>query len=258
MGAILNGMALHGGVIPYGGTFLVFSDYMRPPIRLAAMMGLPVIYIFTHDSLWVGEDGPTHQPVEHLPSLRLIPSLSVIRPCDANETAVAWRAALERRSGPTALLLTRQKVPILDRREMAGAENLARGAYILRDPPEGRPEVILIASGSEVHVALGAQEVLAQRGVRARVVSMPSWDLFEAQPEEYQAAVLPPEIPARLAVEAAVPMGWERYVGPYEAVAGIRRFGASAPYEVLMEKFGFTPQAVAERALEVLERIRAA
>jgi len=258
MGAILNGMALHGGVIPYGGTFLVFSDYMRPPIRLAAMMGLPVIYIFTHDSLWVGEDGPTHQPVEHLPSLRLIPSLSVIRPCDANETAVAWRAALERRSGPTALLLTRQKVPILDRREMAGAENLARGAYILRDPPEGRPEVILIASGSEVHVALGAQEVLAQRGVRARVVSMPSWDLFEAQPEEYRAAVLPPEIPARLAVEAAVPMGWERYVGPYEAVAGIRRFGASAPYEVLMEKFGFTPQAVAERALEVLERIRAA
>ncbi|RME36016.1 MAG: transketolase, partial [Thermoflexia bacterium] len=214
MGAILNGMALHGGVIPYGGTFLVFSDYMRPPIRLAAMMGLPVIYIFTHDSLWVGEDGPTHQPVEHLPSLRLIPSLSVIRPCDANETAVAWRAALERRSGPTALLLTRQKVPILDRREMAGAENLARGAYILRDPPEGRPEVILIASGSEVHVALGAQEVLAQRGVRARVVSMPSWDLFEAQPEEYRAAVLPPEIPARLAVEAAVPMGWERYVGP--------------------------------------------
>ncbi|MCS7283356.1 MAG: transketolase [Anaerolineae bacterium] len=257
MGAILNGMALHGGVIPYGGTFLVFSDYMRPPIRLAAMMGLPVVYVFTHDSLWVGEDGPTHQPVEHLPSLRAIPNLSVLRPCDANETAQAWRAALKRRNGPTALLLTRQKVPILDRRGIAGAENLARGAYVLRDPPEGQPEILLIASGSEVHVALGAQELLAQRGVRARVVSMPSWDLFEAQPEEYRAFVLPPDIPARLAVEAAVPLGWERYVGPYGDVVGIHRFGASAPYEVLMEKFGFTPQAVAQRALEVLARVQA-
>lgn len=255
MGAILNGMALHGGLIPYGGTFLVFSDYMRPSIRLAAMMGLPVVYVFTHDSLWVGEDGPTHQPVEHLPSLRAIPNLSVIRPCDASETVEAWRAALQRRSGPTALLLTRQKVPILDRREMAGAENLSRGAYVLRDPLEGWPEVILIASGSEVHVALGAQEILAQWGVRARVVSMPSWDLFEAQPEEYRASVLPPDIPARLAVEAAVPLGWERYVGPYGDVVGVRRFGASAPYEVLMEKFGFTPQTVAQRALEVLERL---
>lgn len=255
MGAILNGMALHGGLIPYGGTFLVFSDYMRPSIRLAAMMGLPVVYVFTHDSLWVGEDGPTHQPVEHLPSLRAIPNLSVIRPCDASETVEAWRAALQRRSGPTALLLTRQKVPILDRREMAGAENLSRGAYVLRDPLEGWPEVILIASGSEVHVALGAQEILAQQGVRARVVSMPSWDLFEAQPEEYRASVLPPDIPARLAVEAAVPLGWERYVGPYGDVVGVRRFGASAPYEVLMEKFGFTPQTVAQRALEVLERL---
>ncbi len=253
MGGILNGMALHGGLIPYGGTFLVFSDYMRPAVRLAAMMHLPVVYIWTHDSLWIGEDGPTHQPVEHLAALRAVPNLTLLRPCDANETAEAWRAALRRRNGPTGLILTRQNLPILDRRGMAGAENLARGAYVLRDAPEGRPPLILIASGSEVHLALAAQEGLAERGVRTRVVSMPSWELFDAQPLEYRAAVLPPTVP-KIAIEAAVPLGWERYVGPDGAIIGVHRFGASAPYPVLMEKFGFTPQAVIERALKVLGR----
>ncbi len=250
MGGILNGMALHGGLIPYGGTFLVFSDYMRPAVRLAAMMHLPVVYVWTHDSLWIGEDGPTHQPVEHLAALRAIPNLTLIRPCDANETAEAWRAALRRRDGPTALVLTRQNLPILDRSQVAGAQNLARGAYVLRDAPEGNPNLVLIASGSEVHLALAAQEGLAERGVRARVVSMPSWELFDAQPPEYRAAVLPPAVP-KIAIEAARPLGWERYVGPDGAVIGIGRFGASAPYQVLMEKFGFTPQAVIERALEI-------
>lgn len=250
MGAILNGMALHGGLIPYGGTFLVFSDYMRPAVRLAAMMHLPVVYVWTHDSLWIGEDGPTHQPVEHLAALRAIPNLTVIRPCDASETAEAWRAALRRRDGPTALLLTRQNLPVLDRSDKAGAENLARGAYILQEAPQGDPDLILIASGSEVHLALAAQEGLAERGVRARVVSMPSWELFDAQPPEYQMAVLPPPVP-KIAIEAAVPLGWERYVGPDGAVIGIQRFGASAPYPVLMEKCGFTPQAVMERAVEI-------
>ncbi len=251
MGAILNGLALHGGVIPYGGTFLVFSDYMRPTIRLAAMMHLPVVYVWTHDSVWIGEDGPTHQPVEHLAALRAIPNLVVIRPCDANETAEGWRVALRRRNGPTALALTRQNLPILDRSGMAGAENLARGAYILQDAPEGSPDLVLIATGSEVHLALAAQEELRARGVRARVVSMPSWELFEEQSSEYRAAVLPPDVP-RMAVEAASPMGWERYVGPNGAVIGIHRFGASAPYKVLMEKFGFTPSVVVERAWKLL------
>jgi transketolase len=249
MGGILNGMALHGGLIPYGGTFLVFSDYMRPAVRLAAMMHLPVVYVWTHDSLWIGEDGPTHQPVEHLAALRAIPNLTLIRPCDAGETAEAWRAALRRRDGPTALVLTRQNLPILDRSQVAGAQNLARGAYVLRDAPEGNPDLVLIASGSEVHLALAAQEGLAEQGIRARVVSMPSWELFDAQPPEYRAAVLPPTVP-KLAIEAAVPLGWERYVGPDGAVIGIHRFGASAPYQVLMEKFGFTPQAVIAQALE--------
>ncbi|MCS7178494.1 MAG: transketolase [Anaerolineae bacterium] len=251
MGGILNGMALHGGLIPYGGTFLVFSDYMRPAVRLAAMMHLPVVYVWTHDSLWIGEDGPTHQPVEHLAALRAIPNLVLIRPCDANETAEAWRAALRRRHGPTALLLTRQNLPVLDRSQMAGADNLARGAYVLRDAPEGHPDVVLIASGSEVHLALAAQEGLAERGVRARVVSMPSWELFDAQSPEYRAAVLPSTVP-KIAIEAAVPLGWERYIGPDGAVIGVHRFGASAPYPVLMDQFGFTPQAVIEQALRKL------
>ena len=252
MGGILNGMALHGGVIPFGGTFLVFSDYMRPSIRMAAMMGLHVIYVFSHDSLWIGEDGPTHQPVEQLAALRAIPNLTVIRPADANETVVAWRVALKHRSGPVALVLSRQALPILDRASLAPAEGLARGAYVLAEAEGGRPQVILIATGSEVHLALEARELLAERGVRARVVNMPSWELFDRQPESYRQAVLPPEVMARLAIEAGVSQGWHRYVGPSGDVMGIERFGASAPYKVLQEKFGFTAENVVERALALL------
>jgi transketolase len=254
MGAILNGMALHSELIPYGGTFLIFTDYMRPTIRLAAMMELPVIYVWTHDSVWIGEDGPTHQPVEQLPGLRAIPNLQVIRPADANETVAAWRVALERRDGPTGLVLTRQSLPVLERSELAGADNLERGAYVLSDAPGGSPEVILIATGSEVHLAMEAQPILAEAGVRARVVSMPCWKRFEAQPDSYRDQVLPPEITARLAIEAAAPLGWDRYVGPKGAVIGIERSGASAPYRDLMEEFGFTPAAVAERAMALLGR----
>ena len=256
MGAILNGMALHGGVIPYGGTFLIFTDYMRPTIRLAAMMELPIVYVWTHDSVWIGEDGPTHQPVEQLPSLRAIPNLHVIRPADANETAAAWRVALERRDGPTGLVLTRQALPIRDRGELVDAGHLARGAYVIREAPSGSPELILIATGSEVTLAIEAQEALAERGMEARVVSMPCWSLFEAQPEAYRHQVLPPEVGARVAVEAAAPLGWDRYVGPKGAVIGMERFGASAPYEDLMEFFGFTVEAVVERALKVLKGMK--
>jgi transketolase len=255
MGAILNGIALHGGLIPYGGTFLVFTDYMRPPIRLAAMMGLPIVYVWTHDSVWIGEDGPTHQPVEHLAGLRAIPNLHVIRPADANETAAAWRAALERRDGPTGLVLTRQSLPVLKRGEKAGAENLVRGAYVFSDAPGGTIDVIIIATGSEVHLAVGAQRLLAERGVHVRVVSMPCWKRFEAQPESYMGEVLPPEITARLAVEAAASLGWDRYVGPKGTVMSIDRFGASAPYKDLLEEFGFTAEGVAERALETMGRV---
>ncbi|GAB4534526.1 MAG: transketolase [Anaerolineae bacterium] len=255
MGAILNGMALHGGVIPYGGTFLVFSDYMRPAIRLAALMELPVVYVFTHDSVALGEDGPTHQPIEHIPSLRAIPNLVVLRPADANETVEAWRVALEHHEGPVALLLTRQKLPILDRSMLAPAEGLRRGAYVLADSQE-TPDVILIASGSEVEVALDARQRLAGQGVNARVVSMPSWELFEQQPPEYRNQVLPSEVRARLAIEAATPLGWERYVGLEGDVVGLNRFGASAPYKVILEQLGFTGENVALRALAVLDRTR--
>ncbi len=255
MGAILNGMALHGGVIPYGGPFLVFSDYMRPAIRLAALMELPVIYVFTHDSVALGEDGPTHQPVEHTAALRAIPNLTVIRPADAAETVEAWRVALEHREGPVALLLSRQKMPILDRTSMAPVESLSYGAYVLIDT-EGPPDLILIATGSEVHVALDAYEQLAAQDVKVRVVSMPSWELFEQQSAEYQAEVLPLEVTARLAVEAGVPTGWERYVGLRGDVIGLKRFGASAPYEVIFEQFGFTGENVALRALALLDKTR--
>jgi transketolase len=255
MGGILNGLALHGGVIPYGGTFLVFSDYMRPTIRLAAMMELPVVYVFTHDSVGLGEDGPTHQPVEHLPALRAIPNLIVVRPADATETVEAWRMALEYQEGPVALLLTRQKLPILDRSVLAPAGGLKRGAYVLADT-DGTPDLILIASGSEVQVALDARERLAAQGVKARVVSMPSWELFERQPPEYQAEVLLPEVTSRLAVEAAVPLGWERYVGRQGYVVGLNRFGASAPYKTIFEQLGFTGENVALQALAVLDKAR--
>ncbi len=242
MGSLLNGLALHGGLRPYGGTFLVFCDYMRPPIRLAALMGLPTIYVFTHDSIFVGEDGPTHQPVEQLATLRAIPGLTVFRPADANETVAAWKAVLENREGPVALLLTRQNLPILENADIVG---VARGGYVLSDAAD--TQALLIATGSEVDVALQAQKLLAQEGIATRVVSMPSWERFEQQSEAYRQEVLPPQITARVAIEAALPMGWERYVGPHGAVIGMTHFGASAPYKVLAEKFGFTAQEVAAR-----------
>ncbi len=254
MGAILNGMALHGGVIPFGATFLVFSDYMRPAIRLAAMMELPVIYVFTHDSIGLGEDGPTHQPVEHLAALRAIPNLTVIRPADANETVVAWRVALEHRSGPVALALTRQNVPVFDRTRYAPAGGLRRGAYIMAEAEGGKPDLILIATGSEVQLALAAREELAKRGIAARVVNMPSWELFDRQSAEYQESVLPPEVTARLAVEAGVSQGWHRYVGPAGEVISLERFGASAPYQVAMRNLGFSVENVVARALALLEK----
>ncbi len=253
MGGILNGLALHGGIIPYGGTFLVFSDYMRPAIRLAALMRLPVVYVFSHDSLFLGEDGPTHQPVEHLASLRAIPNLTVIRPADAAETVEAWRVALGRREGPVALILTRQKVPACTGEAAAG---LRYGAYILREASRLPPDVVLIASGSEVSLALGAAEVLEGRGIAARVVSMPSWELFEAQPEAYRRQVVPPEVPAKVVVEAARLQGWERYIGPSGQGLGLERFGASAPYRVLAEKFGFTVDRVVELAEQALAESR--
>ena len=247
MGAVAGGMALHGGVIPYTATFLIFSDYMRPPMRLAALMHQRVVYVFTHDSIALGEDGPTHQPVEQLLGLRSVPNLVTIRPADATETAMAWRAALERDSGPTALLLTRQGLPILDRSECGPAEGVLRGAYVLWEPADP-PEVVLIGTGSETPVALDAAKALAGRGVAARVVSMPSWELFDAQPQEYRDAVLPPEITARVSVEAALTLGWERYVGPGGVAIGVDTFGASAPYQRIYEEYGITAERVAAAA----------
>jgi len=247
MGAILNGMALHGGLVPYGGTFLVFSDYMRPPIRLAAMMGQHVIYVFTHDSIGLGEDGPTHQPIEMLATLRTIPGLVVLRPADANETAAAWQIALLHRDGPVALILTRQNLPVLDPPKGGAFEAVRRGGYVVADPPRGTPEAILIATGSEVSLALEAAQVLADDGRRVRVVSMPSVELFAAQPESYRDKVLPPKIPIRVAVEAAHPQTWWRWVGDQGDVVGLDHFGASAPYKRLYEEFGLTADAVAAR-----------
>lgn len=248
MGSTANGMALHGGILPFTATFFTFSDYMRPAMRLAALMELHVIFVFTHDSIALGEDGPTHQPVEHLAALRAIPHLSVIRPADANETAVAWRVAVQNSRQPTALVLTRQNVPTLDRTEYASAEGLIRGAYILSDAPNGKPDIILIGTGSELQLAAGAQKELAKENIYARVVSMPSWDLFNEQSSEYRESVLPPSIKLRLAVEAGVSQGWERYVGDDGTVLSIERYGASAPYQVLFEKFGFTTANVVTRA----------
>ena len=249
MGGILNGLALHG-LRPYGGTFLVFSDYMRPSIRLAAMMGLPVVYVFTHDSIGLGEDGPTHQPVEHFTALRTIPNLVVFRPADANETAIAWKVALERKDGPTALLLSRQNLPIVSEK----GDGVEKGAYVLVDAEAGKPDVVLMATGSEVSVALAARDKLAEEGVKARVVSMPSWELFDKQPEAFRTKVLPPGVP-RLAIEAGVSLAWPRYLDAAangKAVIGIDRFGASAPYKVLFEQFGFTAENVAGRVKAIL------
>jgi transketolase len=252
MGSILNGLAAHGGTVPFGATFLVFSDYMRPPIRLAALMGLHVIYVFTHDSIALGEDGSTHQPVEQLAGLRAVPGLVVIRPCDANETAVAWRVALETRNRPIALILTRQHVPTFDRNACAGAEGLRRGAYVLTDAPNAKPDLVLIATGSEVSLVAAAARALLARSVHVRVVSMPSWELFDAQPEEYRDAVLPPSFGARLAVEAGASQGWHRYVGKRGDVLGVDRFGASAPGDVMLREYGFTVENVCSRALALL------
>ena len=251
MGSIAVGIAHHGGLIPFTSTFLVFSDYMRPPIRLASLSRQRVVFVFTHDSIAIGEDGPTHQPVEHLAALRAVPGLWVFRPADATETAEAWRQALLRRDGPSVLALTRQKLPVLDRSKLAPAEGVARGAYVLRDT-DGTPDLILIGTGSEVHLVLEAADVLAGEGIQARVVSMPCWELFDEQPQSYRDSVLLPEVPARLAVEAGVRMGWHRYVGDRGAVIGLDRFGASAPGKVVMEKFGFNVENVVAQAKGLL------
>jgi len=252
MGSIINGAALHGGLLPFGSTFLVFSDYMRPAIRLAAIMKLQVTYVFTHDSIALGEDGPTHQPIEHLFSLRAIPNLTVIRPADANETAEAWKAAVARRQGPTALVFSRQNLPVIDRSRFAPAAGLSRGAYILADCAPDPPQAILIATGSEVHLALEAYERARQDGRRIRVVSMPSWELFDGQPEGYRNQVLPPEVPLRLSIEAGSTLGWHKYVGTRGETLGIDRFGASAPGKAVLEKFGFTVENILRKIEELL------
>ncbi|MDD5241178.1 MAG: transketolase [Sulfuricella sp.] len=252
MGAILNGLAAHGGFIPYGATFLIFSDYMRPAIRLAALMGVHVVYVLTHDSIALGEDGPTHQPVEQLASLRAIPNLTVIRPADANETAVAWKVAVETRDRPVLLALTRQNVPTLDRDRYASADGLRKGAYVLSDAKDGKPSLTLIATGSEVSLILAAAERLRNEGVAVRCVSMPSWELFDAQPQSYRDEVLSPGVPARLAVELGVSQGWNRYLGDRGDMLGIEHFGASAPTENLLREYGFTVDNVASRARKLL------
>ncbi|MCJ7825727.1 MAG: hypothetical protein MUP44_12575 [Anaerolineales bacterium] len=244
MGAMMNGIALYGGFIPYGGTFLVFSDYMRPAMRLAALMKQRVIYVLTHDSIGLGEDGPTHQPIEHLAALRTIPNMTVIRPADANEVSQAWKVALEHRSGPSVLALTRQALPTLDRQRFQSADGVSRGAYILSDAPGGDPHVILMASGSEVEIILQAADALEAKGIRARVVSFPSWELFEAQPQDYQEAVLQPQIKLRVAIEAGVAQGWHQWVGSGGVVIALDHFGESAPFQELYERFGLTPEAV--------------
>lgn len=252
MGAAINGMAAHGGLIPFGSTFLIFSDYMRPSMRLAALMQLGVIYVFTHDSIGVGEDGPTHQPVEQLAALRAIPRLIVIRPGDANETSVAWQIAIESRSCPVALVLSRQNVPTLDRSQYAAADGSRRGAYVLAEAATGKPDLVLIGTGSELSLVVAARERLARQSIHARVVSMPSWELFDQQPKDYRETIFPKSVSARLAVEAALPMGWHRYVGDHGDVIGVERFGASAPGNVVMEKLGFTVDHVVERATTLL------
>ncbi|MCH9039820.1 MAG: transketolase [Chloroflexi bacterium] len=247
MGAIANGMSLHGGTIPYTATFLIFSDYMRPPMRLAALMGLRVVYIFTHDSIGLGEDGPTHQPIEQLLGMRGVPNLVVLRPADATENVEAWKVAMERTNGPTVMVLSRQALPVLDRDELAPASGVQKGGYVLWEHSPN-PEVILMGTGSELHIAFEAGKTLSESGVSARVVSLPSWELFDAQPREYRDSVLPPDVRARISIEAATPVGWERYVGLDGVVVGIPHFGASAPASVLYEKFGLTAQHLVDEA----------
>jgi transketolase len=262
MGAIMNGLALHGGLLPFAGTFLIFCNYMQPSLRMAALMSLQVVYIFTHDSVGVGEDGPTHQPIEQIPTLRLIPNLHVVRPADATETALAWRIALERRDGPTALIFTRQAVPVLMRESeeygqygyLTPADGVLRGGYVLYSAPD--PELILIATGSEVHLALDSARALEEQGVKVRVVSMPCWELFDQQEQSYRDEVLPPHIAARVSIEATVSFGWERYVGVHGRSIGINTFGVSAPGSEVFKYFGFTTERVVEVALDVLHANR--
>ncbi|HDH01282.1 MAG TPA: transketolase, partial [Nitrospirae bacterium] len=253
MGAALNGMALTGGIIPYGGTFLIFSDYMRPAIRLASLMKQHVIYVFTHDSIALGEDGPTHQPVEQLSSLRSIPNFTEIRPADANETREAWKIALQHGNGPVALILTRQKVPVIDRKTYASEVNIRKGAYILADSG-GKPELIILASGSEVHLAIEAYEGLVKQGMKVRVVNMASFRLFDGQSERYKKKVLPDDCRKRLAVEAGSSLSWYKYVGIEGDVVGVDRFGASAPYKVIYEKFGLTVDNIVRRSIRLLKK----
>jgi transketolase len=254
MGACLNGMALTKPIIPFGSTFLIFSDYMRPSMRLAALMKAHCVYVFTHDSVFLGEDGPTHQPIEQLASLRAIPNMTVIRPADASETAIAWKVAIEHRDGPVALVLSRQKLPVLDRTTLAPAKELENGAYIIRQAKPGHPDIILIATGSEVHTALSAAKLLENEGLNPSVVNMPSMELFERMPEKYREQVLPPDVMPRISIEAGSPFGWHKFVGPFGQVVGINRFGASAPYKTLESYFGFTPEIIAEEARAVIER----
>jgi transketolase len=254
MASALNGMAIYGGVIPYGGTFLIFSDYLRPAIRLASLSGIKPIYVFTHDSIGLGEDGPTHQPIEQISSIRAIPKVIVIRPADVNETSYAWQFAIEHKGSPVALMLTRQALPVLDQGKYPSAKNLLKGAYILKD--SDTPELILIATGSEVSITLEAAEELGASGVKTRVVSFPSWELFEIQSDEYKESVLPSKIKARVSVEAGVKHGWERYIGDYGEAISIEKFGASAPVGIAMEKYGFTPANVVDTAKRVLGKLK--
>jgi transketolase len=251
MGAAVNGMALHGGLISYGSTFLVFSDYMRPALRLSSLMELGTIWVFTHDGIGVGEDGPTHQPIEHYAALRAIPGMRFIRPCDANETAEAWRVAIASRHRPTCLALTRQNVPTLDRARFAPASELARGGYVL-NPDVTKPDVVLIATGSEVQYIVGAAERLTERGTAVRLVSLPCWELFDEQPAAYRDAVLPPAVTARVAVETGTSFGWHRWVGPRGRIVGLDRFGASAPGPEVAKQLGFTVEHVVDAALGAL------
>jgi transketolase len=251
MGAILNGMSL-SKLRPFGSGFLIFSDYMRAPIRLSSIMELPVVYVFTHDSIGVGEDGPTHQPIEQIASLRAIPGLITLRPGDANEVAEAWKLIVALKHEPVALILSRQAMPTLDRSRYAPAAGLRRGAYVLADAPGGKPDVLLLATGTEVSLCVDAQERLTGEGIRSRVVSMPSWELFEHQSEKYRHEVLPPEVTARVSVEQAATFGWHRYVGPKGRTIGMRTFGASAPLKELQKKFGFSVDRVVEAAKATL------
>jgi transketolase len=253
MGAALNGMLLHGGVKAYGGTFFVFSDYLRPAIRLSALMKQPVVYVFTHDSIAVGEDGPTHEPIEQLASLRAMPGLTILRPADAVETNEAWKYAVSRTDEPVVLVLTRQNLPVLSETLEHAAEGVAKGGYVLADAPSGKPQLILIATGSEVSLVMQAREALQSRGIETRVVSMPSWNLFERQPQSYRDAVLLPEVKARLAVEMGSPLGWERYTGDGGKVLGINQFGASAPGDRIIKEYGFTVENVVAEAEKLLK-----